>query len=53
MSSLLDKTQINVLLSKDVVAQLDRLVKERGIKRPQFFEQLILQEAQNSLTKGT
>lgn len=48
-----DKTQINVLLSKDVVAQLDRLVKERGIKRPQFFEQLILQEAQNSLTKGT
>lgn len=48
-----DKTQINVLLSKDVVAQLDRLVKERGTKRPQFFEQLILQEAQNSLTKGT
>jgi len=47
-----DKTQVNVWLSKDVVAQLDRLVKERGVKRPQFFEQLILQEAQNRLTKG-
>lgn len=40
-----DKKQVNVLLSKAVIAQLDALVEAHGLKRAQIIENLVRMEA--------
>src|SRR3989344_1652669 len=40
-----DKKQVNVLLSKAVIAQLDALVEAHGLKRAQSIENLVRMEA--------
>ncbi|MBP2842809.1 hypothetical protein [Pseudomonas sp. PNP] len=41
-----DKKQVNVMLSKAVVDQLDMLAKQNGVKRPQVIETLVKMEAE-------
>lgn len=40
-----DKKQVNVMLSKAVIAQLDALAEKHGLKRAQVIESLIRMEA--------
>lgn len=40
-----DKKQVNVLLSKAVIAQLDALAETHGLKRAQIIESLVRMEA--------
>lgn len=39
-----DKKQVNVILSKTVIAQLDALAKAHGLKRAQIIENLVRME---------
>ncbi|MDI9730489.1 hypothetical protein [Stutzerimonas stutzeri] len=43
-----DKKQINVMLSKAVIAKLDELAKQHGLKRAQVIETLVRMEAETS-----
>lgn len=40
-----DKKQVNVMLSKAVIAQLDALAEKHGLKRAQVIESLVRMEA--------
>lgn len=40
-----DKRQVNVMLSKSVIAQLDALAEAHGLKRAQIIENLVRKEA--------
>ncbi|KRW58564.1 hypothetical protein [Pseudomonas sp. TTU2014-080ASC] len=40
-----DKKQVNVMLSKSVITQLDELAKKHGLKRAQIIERLVKMEA--------
>ncbi len=40
-----DKKQVNVMLSKTVIAQLDALAETHGMKRAQIIESLVRMEA--------
>ncbi|TWC30199.1 hypothetical protein FBY03_12523 [Pseudomonas sp. SJZ079] len=44
-----DKKQVNVMLSKSVIAQLDELVKQHKIKRAQIVEKLVRMEADTGM----
>lgn len=44
-----DKKQVNVMLSKAVIAQLDALAETRGVKRAQIIENLVKMEADAGL----
>ena len=44
-----DKKQVNVMLSKAVIAQLDALAETRGVKRAQIIENLVRMEAESGL----
>lgn len=44
-----DKKQVNVMLSKTVIAQLDALAKAHGMKRAQVIENLVRMEAEASV----
>lgn len=44
-----DKKQVNVMLSKAVIAQLDALAEKHGLKRAQVIESLIRMEADTGM----
>ena len=44
-----DKKQVNVMLSKAVIAQLDALAETRGVKRAQIVENLVRMETESGL----
>lgn len=44
-----DKKQVNVMLSKTVIAQLDALANKHGLKRAQIIEQLIAGESETEI----
>lgn len=44
-----DKNQVNVMLSKTVIEQLDELAKQHDIKRAQVIEALVRAEAENGV----
>lgn len=44
-----DKKQVNIMLSKTVIAQLDELAKQWNLKRAQVLETLISQESKHGM----
>lgn len=48
-----DKKQVNVMLSKTVITQLDELAKKHNLKRGSFLEQLITVESEQGRIEST
>lgn len=48
-----DKKQVNVLLSKTVITQLDKLAKAHDLKRAQIIENLVRMEAETGVYLST